>query len=80
MKNFARALFRYYGSPQKNFLATPLVILTTVIIILARAKYKVQIELKELQSRANVLYEEIVIPPTNNDLTCRNVAYDCVTK
>jgi hypothetical protein len=57
-----------------------IVTLTVVITILARAKYKVQMELKALQSGTNVLYEEIVIPPKNSIDSKRNVAYDCVTK
>lgn len=56
-----------------------IVILATAIIILARAKYKVQVELKELQSRTNVVYEEIVMPSISID-SKRNVAYDHVTK
>ena len=58
-----------------------IVILTTVIIVLARAKHKVQAELKELQSRTNVVYEEILIPSSRTTIDSKmNVAYDHVTK
>ena len=56
-----------------------IVTLITVIVTLARAKHKIQMEMKELRSRTNVVYEEIVIPSTSID-SQKNVAYACVTK
>ena len=54
--------------------------LITVIVFLVRARSKVQMELKQLQMKTNVLYDEIPgMSPSFMDST-RNVAYDCVTK
>ena len=53
--------------------------LTTTIIILARAKSKVQMELTELQTRANVVYDEIGMPPPVIDSN-KNIAYVSVMK
>ena len=57
------------------------VILATVIIVLARGRYKVQVELKELQSRTNIVYEEVLMPSSSTTIDSKmNVAYDHVTK
>ena len=54
--------------------------LIITIIILARAKSKVQLELKELQNRANVVYDEIgSMPPSIIDSN-KNIAYVSVMK
>ena len=60
---------------------TIIVILATVIIVLARGRYKVQVELKKLQSRTNIVYEEVLMPSSSTTIDSKmNVAYDHVTK
>ena len=54
--------------------------LITMIIILVRAKSKVQTELKDLQNRTNVLYDEIGSIPTSIIDSNKNIAYVSVMK
>lgn len=55
-----------------------LTIFIIVIVIMARMKAKLQTELRQV--KANVLYDEIELPPLVDSSIAKNIAYDCVKK
>ena len=55
-----------------------LIIFIIVIVIMARMKTKLQTQLRQV--KANVLYDEIELPPLVDSSMDKNIAYDCVKK
>ena len=51
-----------------------------IIILVAMNKVKAKLHAELRQVKANVLYDEIGMPPSIDSSIAKNIAYDCVTK